>query len=200
MNHHITSSPDEAQRNPGWSRGARPGFRYRFIRATCLIGLLTTSAAIAASDETSTINFFATPSATFAQPGGGSLKIDSLKGRPMVVNFWATWCPPCREELPLLVKVHARYSKQYGDKLGFLGLAVEDNVEFVGEYARAYGLAYPIAAGRDPAIALMQALGNKQAGMPYTVVLDGAGRVVYAKRGLVKEKDLDRALAPLLRP
>jgi len=170
----------------------------RFAQPTwlLLIGLLAVSGARA--DEP--VNFFATPNVTFAQPGGGSLQIDSLKGRPTVVNFWATWCPPCREELPLLVKIHARYDKKYGDKVGFLGLAVEDNVEFVGEYARAYGLKYPIAAGREPAIALMQALGNKQAGMPYTVVLDGEGRVIYAKRGLVKEKDLDQALAPLLRP
>ncbi len=165
-----------------------------------LIGLLAASTAIAASDETPAVNFFTAPSATFTQPGGGSLKTDSLKGRPTVVNFWATWCPPCREELPLLVKVHARYAKKYKDKIGFIGLAVEDNAEFVGEYARAYGLEYPIAAGREQAIALMQSLGNTQAGMPYTVVLDGEGRVVYAKRGLVKEKDLDRALAPLLRP
>ncbi|MDP2433750.1 MAG: TlpA disulfide reductase family protein [Pseudomonadota bacterium] len=174
----------------------------RFAQPTwlLLIGLLAASTAMAAPDESQPINFYTVATATFAQPGGGSLKIDSIKGRPMVVNFWATWCPPCREELPLLVKVHARYDKKYGDKLGFLGLAVEDNVEFVGEYARAYGLKYPIAAGRDPAIALMQALGNKQAGMPYTLVLDGEGRVIYAKRGLVKEKDLDRALAPLLRP
>ncbi|MDO9227640.1 MAG: TlpA disulfide reductase family protein [Pseudomonadota bacterium] len=169
----------------------------RFAQPTwlLLVGLLAVSGAMAEEP----INFYAATTAAFAQPGGGSLKIDNLKGRPAVVNFWATWCPPCREELPLLVKVHARYTKKYGDKLGFLGLAVEDNVEFVGEYARAYGLEYPIAAGREPAIALMQALGNKQAGMPYTVVLDGDGRVVYAKRGLVKEKDLDRALAPLLR-
>ena len=146
------------------------------------------------------VNFFATPSATFAQPGGGKLQLDSIKGRPAVVNFWATWCPPCREELPLLAKIHARYEKKYRGKVGFLGLAVEDNAEFVGEYAHAYGLRYPVAVGREPAIALMQALGNTQAGMPYTVVLDSEGRVVYSKRGMVKEKDLDHALAQLLRP
>jgi len=166
------------------------------VKHWLLIGLLAASGAMA--DEP--VNFFATPSATFAQPGGGKLQLDSLKGRPTVVNFWATWCPPCREELPLLAKIHARYEKKYRGKVGFLGLAVEDNAEFVGEYAHAYGLTYPIAVGREPAIALMQALGNTQAGMPYTVVLDSEGRVVYSKRGMVKEKDLDRALAQLLRP
>ncbi len=162
------------------------------MKRLLLIGLFAASAATAGEP----INFYAAATAPFTQPGGGSLQLDSLKGRPAVVNFWATWCPPCREELPLLVKVHKRYGKQ----VGFLGLAVENNVEFVSEYADAYGLEYPIAAGREPAIALMQALGNEKAGMPYTVVLDGEGRVVYAKRGLVKGKDLDQALAPLLQP
>jgi thiol-disulfide isomerase/thioredoxin len=157
-----------------------------------LIGLFAASVASASEP----VNLYAVPATSFAQPGGGSLKIDTLKGRPAVVNFWATWCPPCREELPLLVKVH----KRYGKKVGFLGLAVEDNVEFVGEYAGAYGLRYPIAAGREPAIALMQALGNAQAGMPFTVVVDAEGQVVYAKRGMVTEKELAKALAPLLRP
>lgn len=157
-----------------------------------LIGLLAASAAIANEP----VNFYAAPAATFTKPGGGVLQTEMLKGRPAVINFWATWCPPCREELPLLVKAHKRYGKQ----VGFLGLAVEDNAEFVGEYAAAYGLTYPVAAGREPAIALMQTLGNKKAAMPYTIVLDGEGRVVYSKRGLVTAKDLSGALAPLLRP
>jgi thiol-disulfide isomerase/thioredoxin len=162
------------------------------MRRLLLIGLLAASCASAGEP----VNFYAAPAASFAKPGGGSLQTDMLMGRPAVVNFWATWCPPCRQELPLLVKVH----KRYGKKVGFLGLAVEDNVEFVGEYAGAYGLSYPVAVGREPAIALMQALGNEQAGMPFTVVLDAEGRVVYSKRGVVTEKDLARALAPLLRP
>ncbi|MDD3529611.1 MAG: hypothetical protein PHS77_07010, partial [Gallionellaceae bacterium] len=69
-----------------------------------------------------------------------------------------------------------------------------------GEFARVYGIKYPVAAGREPAIALMQALGNEQAGMPFTIVVDGDGRVVYARRGEVTGKDLDAALASLGRP
>jgi thiol-disulfide isomerase/thioredoxin len=161
-----------------------------------LLGLLAASPC--GADEP--VNLYAAASTAFAQPGGGSLRVDTLKGRPAVINFWATWCPPCREELPLLAKLHARYEKKQRGKVAFLGLAVEDNVEFAGEYARVYGLRYPIAAGREPAIALMRALGNTQAGMPFTVVLDAEGRVAYAKRGPVTEADLNRALAPLLRP
>jgi thiol-disulfide isomerase/thioredoxin len=158
-----------------------------------LLALFAVSLA-AGADEPA--NLYAAATVAFTQPDGKELRIDSLKGRPAVVNFWATWCPPCREELPRLVKAHARHGK----RVGFLGIAVEDKAEFVGEYARAYGLAYPVAVGREPAIALMQALGNSAAAMPYTVVVDGEGRVVYAKRGAVTERDLSQALAALARP
>jgi len=164
------------------------------MKRLLMLGLLAASCAGAV--ELPAANIYAAATSTFAQPAGASLRLDSLKGRPAVVNFWATWCPPCREELPLLAKIH----KRYGKKVAFLGLAVENNAEFVDEYAHAYGLRYPVAAGREPAIALMQALGNEQAGMPFTVVVDGEGQVVYAKRGVVTEKDLGLALMPLLRP
>jgi thiol-disulfide isomerase/thioredoxin len=162
------------------------------MKSLLLAVLLACSCANAAEP----VNLYAVSAAAFAQPNGSSLRVDSLKGRPAVVNFWATWCPPCREELQLLAKFHARHGK----KIGFLGLAVEDNAEFAGEFARAYGLRYPIAAGREQAIALMGALGNELAGMPFTIVVDAEGRVLYAKRGAVTEKDLKQALAPLLRP
>lgn len=142
------------------------------------------------------VNLHAAASAGFTRPDGRELRVDQLKGRPAVVNFWASWCPPCRNELPILAKAYARHGK----KVGFLGLAVEDNAELAGEFARVYGIKYPVAAGREPAIALMQALGNEQAGMPFTIVVDGDGRVVYARRGEVTGKDLDAALASLGRP
>ncbi len=162
------------------------------MRRLLLAGLLICTGAGAAEP----VGLYDAPAATFAQPGGATLRVDSLKGRPAVVNFWATWCPPCREELPVLARFHARHGKS----VGFLGLAVEDNADFAGEFARAYGLNYPVAAGREPAIALMAALGNEKAGMPFTLVVDAQGRVVYAKRGAVTEKELKQALAPLLRP
>jgi thiol-disulfide isomerase/thioredoxin len=166
-------------------------------RLLCAVLLMAWSFAGAASTE---VNLYRVATTPFKQPGGGSLQLETLQGRPAVINFWATWCPPCREELPLLVKTHARYEKKYPKKIAFIGLAVEDNVEFVSEYAGAYGLRYPIAVGREAAIALMQAIGNEQAGMPYTVVVNAEGQVVYAKRGAVTEKELTKALAPLLKP
>jgi thiol-disulfide isomerase/thioredoxin len=149
--------------------------------------------AFAWAAEPSVINLSALPQVAFTRPDGGSFSLDTLKGRPALINFWGTWCPPCRDELPLLAKAHARY----GAKVAFVGLAVEDKAEFAGEFARAYKLPYPVAAGREPAIALMQALGNMAAGMPYTVVVDAQGEVVFSKRGLMTGNELNQALSPL---
>ena len=136
----------------------------------------------------------ALPAVTFTQPDGQAFTLDGLKGRPALVNFWGTWCPPCREELPLLIKAYGKYGKQ----VAFVGLAVEDNAEFMGEFARAYKVPYAVAAGREAAISLMQALGNSKALMPFTVILDAEGRVVFSRAGLVSEKELERTLDPLL--
>jgi thiol-disulfide isomerase/thioredoxin len=138
-------------------------------------------------------NLGALPVVSFTRPDGASFSLETLKGRPALINFWGTWCPPCRDELPLLAKVHAKYGKE----VAFVGLAVEDKADFVGEFARAYKLPYLVAAGRDPAIALMQALGNVAAGMPYTVVVDAQGAVVFTKRGRVTMEELDHALSTL---
>ena len=157
----------------------------RLILVPCLFVALTAQADLP-------VDFHTAIPAGFTSPTGSAPDFERLRGHPAVVNFWATWCPPCREELPILAKAH----KRLGKKAAFLGIAVENNAEFAGEYARVQGIHYPVAVGREPAIALMQALGNKHAGMPYTVVLDAAGKVVFSKIGVVTEKDLAQALQP----
>jgi len=132
---------------------------------------------------------------TFARPGGETLGLSALQGRPVLINFWAAWCPACREELPLLAKVHARYGK----RLAFVGVAVDDNLELTGEFAKAYKVPYPVAGGKETAIAFMQALGNGKALMPFTVILNAEGRTVFSKAGAVSEKELVAALKALPR-
>jgi thiol-disulfide isomerase/thioredoxin len=161
------------------------------VKYTWFAVLLT--AAVSAAADPPVTNLSALPQVSFTRPDGSSFSLDVLKGRPALVNFWGTWCPPCRDELPLLAKAHGKY----GRKVAFVGLAVEDKAEFAGEFARAYQLPYPVAAGREPAIVLMQALGNTAAGMPYTVIVNSRGDVVFAKRGRVTRKELDKALASL---
>lgn len=115
-------------------------------------------------------------------------------GRPMIVNFWARWCGPCRAEIPELVALHAR-----GAGVDIVGINIEHELEPVREFARAYEINYPVRVARDGALDLMRALGNPQAGLPFTLVLDRRGAVVALRLGVLTREHLDAAVQAALR-
>ena len=136
--------------------------------------------------------------ATFDDLDGKPVALADFKGKPLVLNFWATWCSPCLKEIPDLVEIHKRYGAR-GVEL--VGIAVEDatrDVTQMREFVKANNVNYRILVGRDKGIWLLQTLGNKAAGLPYTVVLDRQGNIVFTKRGAVTRERLEQVLAPLL--
>ncbi|MCB1886289.1 MAG: TlpA family protein disulfide reductase [Rhodocyclaceae bacterium] len=119
----------------------------------------------------------------------------TLKGKPTVVNFWARWCGPCRKEIPELNALAARHS----GKLNVIGVAVEELGESARDFAIAYEIAYPLVfAGVGDGLALMRALGNDLAGLPFTLILDADGRIVGRKTGAMSGDEMAAAVAPLL--
>jgi thiol-disulfide isomerase/thioredoxin len=121
--------------------------------------------------------------------------LERYRGKPLIVNFWARWCGPCRAEIPELIALRQAYK----GKLEVLGIGIEDKAEPAKEFAKAYEMDYPVFVAKAAGIPLMQALGNKRGGLPYTLVIDRDGKVVQIKMGLMKKADLEAAAALALK-
>ena len=116
------------------------------------------------------------------------------KGKVLVVNFWATWCAPCRDEMPLFVKAQAEHGAR---GLQFVGVAVDEPAK-VKAFAAEIGLNYPALIGGYGAMELSKTLGNTVMALPFTVVVDRSGKVVLTHLGPMKSAQLDRLLAETL--
>ncbi len=122
----------------------------------------------------------------FEKPEGGMLSLRALSGKPLVVNFWATWCPPCVEELPLL---NAFYRQHAANDWQVVGLAI-DQPSAVRKFLQRMPLDFPIGLAGLGGTELGRSLGNLTGGLPFTVVLGGEGRVLHRKMGQVTSEDL----------
>lgn len=119
-------------------------------------------------------------------PQGTKLAMQSFQGRPLLINFWATWCPPCVDELPLINDFY-RQNKVNGWQV--LGVAV-DQLAPVQAFLKAHPLDFPIAMAGASGSALARSLGNLAGGLPFTVILGSEGGVLHRKLGRVTPADL----------
>jgi len=121
-------------------------------------------------------------------PAGAELALSSLRGRPLLVNFWATWCPPCVEEIPLLDRF---YRENSASGWNVLGLAV-DQPSSVRQFLGRTPVTFPIGLAGLQGTELGRALGNQTGGLPFTVVIDASGVIRQRKMGQVTPAELDR--------
>jgi thiol-disulfide isomerase/thioredoxin len=132
--------------------------------------------------------------ASFPDLAGQPHRFDQWRGKVLVVNFWATWCPPCLKEIPEFIRMQARYRER---GLQFVGVAI-DQPEKVAPFADRMGFNYPVLVGALDAVELVRALGNQHGGLPFTVVFDRSGTLVAAELGGLDEAKLSRVVDPLL--
>ena len=125
-------------------------------------------------------------SLSLTTPEGGTLSLAALRGRPLLLNFWATWCPPCVEELPLLDRFY-RVNSANGWQV--LGIAV-DQQDPVQRFLSRSPVAFPVVLAGFAGIELSKSLGNLSGGLPFTVVLGQDGAVAHRKMGKVTDGDL----------
>ena len=131
------------------------------------------------------------PSETLPRLGGGEGSIAALRGKPLIVNFWASWCEPCKDEAPALRKAHATITKAGGT---VLGVTVDDSSPDSQAFMREFKL--PFESLRDVDGELGEAFGRT--GVPETFVIDRAGRVVAISRGTVDDAFFDQTLPKVL--
>lgn len=131
------------------------------------------------------------PDFTLERLGGGEVALAELRGKPVIVDFWATWCGPCEESIPVLVELQ----KKYAGRVHVLGVSVDWDRDAVAPFAREHRMNYPVLFG-DEALALDYGA----PGFPALFVLDAAGRISEAHVGVATLPELEAALAPLLGP
>lgn len=124
----------------------------------------------------------------FAKPEGGELVLADWRGRPLILNFWATWCVPCIRELPALQRFRREYEPQ-GWRV--LALAVDAAVPVL-EFVERLKLDLPVAMAGTDGLELMRELGNTQGGLPFSVMLDAGGRLRERKLGETRYEELVR--------
>jgi len=125
---------------------------------------------------------------------GGNQALRQWRGKLLVVNFWATWCPPCREEMPGFSRLQDKFSAK-GTQ--FVGIAI-DNADKVHEFSLQTPIAYPLLVGSpEQLMAIMSGLGNMAGGLPFTAIIGRDGTLRQTHLGLWKESALETVLADL---
>lgn len=134
------------------------------------------------------------PEFGFPDLSGRQHGVAEWRGKVLVLNFWATWCPPCREEIPELIALQ----KQYAEKgLQVVGIAIEE-LDPVREFVDFVDMNYPVLIAGDAGLALTRQLGNVLGAVPYTLVVDRQGRIVYGQPGQVTKDKMVKIIEPLL--
>jgi len=132
--------------------------------------------------------------ATLPDLQGKNQSVSQWKGKVLVVNFWATWCEPCRREIPEFIELQDEFRDQ---GLLFIGIAL-DKKSKVRQFSKEVGVNYPILIGGIEAMELAEAAGNRYAVLPFTVIFNRNGEITSTHVGRIARDKLEPILRPLL--
>ena len=125
---------------------------------------------------------------------GNQHNISEWRGKILIINFWATWCPPCRKEIPEFIALQEQYSAK---GVQFIGVALEEQKP-VAEYASSAHINYPILIGEYDGITLANQLGNSVGAIPYTIVVNQQGQIIHRHPGEFSKTQILEIINPLL--
>jgi len=127
---------------------------------------------------------------SFNDLSGTKQPLAQWQGKILVVNLWATWCPPCLAEIPEFIQLQKQYGKQ---GVQFIGIAI-DQPGKVKVYAEEAGMNYPVLLGEQEGIDLSRRMGNTQGGLPYTAIIDRNGNIVATQLGALSKEKLENLI------
>jgi thiol-disulfide isomerase/thioredoxin len=126
---------------------------------------------------------------------GKSRKLSEWQGQVIILNFWATWCPPCRDEIPMFLEF---YEKLHPRGLEIIGVAI-DKKEDVETYMDTMLIDYPVLMGDEATLTLMRRYGNRVGSLPYNVLINRNGKILHTKKGSYTHPELETLLKPLFK-
>ena len=127
-------------------------------------------------------------------PDGKTVDTQKWQEKVLVVNFWASWCPPCVEEMPTLDKLQQEFLQQ---NVLFVGIGI-DSPSNIREFLSNTPVSYPIVIGGLEGSNLAKQLGNSQGALPYTIIINAKGKATYSKLGKISEDDIRSAIKSAL--
>jgi thiol-disulfide isomerase/thioredoxin len=134
------------------------------------------------------------PAFSFANLAGEQQASSQWNGKVLVINYWATWCPPCRKEMPLFIETQQNYADR---GVQFVGIAIDDPL-MVQDFVDIYAINFPILIGNADAIRLSNRMGNRFDSLPFTAIFDRQGNTRFIQVGELSREVLERELRPLL--
>jgi peroxiredoxin len=163
-------------------------------RRAARLALASTLAFVASAALPAIAPATAAPDFTLRTMTGPNMRLNEQRGRVVMVNFWATWCGPCREEMPQLNRLYERY-KAAGFVL--LGVNVDDDSKKAADVAAKLGVTFPVLLDSDKIVSKLYDLNT----MPSTVIIDRSGKVRYVHRGYLAgtEADYEKQIRELLK-
>lgn len=126
------------------------------------------------------------PAFTLETTDGKKVSLSDFKGKGVIVNFWATWCPPCRAEIPAMIELQ----KEYADKFSFIGIAVNDKPEKVAAFVKEKGVNYPVVMGNEKVASDYGKFveGGQIRGIPTSFIINRKGEIIGSFIG-ARDKD-----------
>lgn len=138
------------------------------------------------------------PLESFSLPdmSGTLTPISNWQGKILIINFWATWCPPCLKEIPDFIELQAEYASK---NVQFIGIAIDD-VQFVEDYISFIDINYPILIAKTEGEQLARKLGNVMNAIPFTIIINQQSQVIFRHPGELSKQRIRELLEPLLSP